>query len=242
MNSSGSILSLLTQGGLLSVLILIVLLTMSVLSWAIIIRKWHGYKQTVKSAHQFLNSVDLKGDLSDITYRSELYSNTYTAVLFNSANSAFAEINVQQNKSAESSFNRDALARIERKIENGIASQTALLEKDLSILATISASAPFIGLFGTVTGIIDAFYNIGYQGAASIAVVAPGISAALVATAFGLFAAIPALIGYNVFRNGVREISNQMRQFGLDLLTLFEIELFVKKTEPSFITKTSNPE
>jgi len=225
MNPSGSFLSLLLQGGLLSILILIVLLGMSILSWAVIVRKWRLLAQTMKLANQYLGSVDFKSGLVDIVHRSEIYANTFTAVLFQSAYEEFTDLGNSEIQMPHVEFKKESLARIERNIENAIAFQTGLFEKDLSILATISASAPFIGLFGTVTGIIDAFYSIGYQGAASIAVVAPGISAALVATAFGLFAAIPALIGYNLFRNRVRMISNEMRRFSLDLMNLFAIEI-----------------
>ena len=225
MNPSGSMFSLLTQGGLLSVLVLIVLVAMSVLSWALIIKKWLYFKTAVKKSIQFLDSVDYKSGFSDILHRSELYAETFTAVLFNTAYDELLEIKNQNLAPQNPDGGRVSLKRIERKIEAAIAKQTANFEKDLSVLATISASAPFIGLFGTVTGIIDAFYSIGYQGAASIAVVAPGISAALVATAFGLFAAIPALIGYNIFRNKVRFISNEMRQYSLELVNLFSIEI-----------------
>ena len=225
MNPSGSMFSLLTQGGLLSVLVLIVLVAMSVLSWALIIKKGLYFKSAVKKSIQFLDSVDYKSGFSDILHRSELYAETFTAVLFNAAYDELLEIKNQNLVPQNPDGGGDSLKRIERKIEAAIAKQTANFEKDLSVLATISASAPFIGLFGTVTGIIDAFYSIGYQGAASIAVVAPGISAALVATAFGLFAAIPALIGYNIFRNKVRFISNEMRQYSLELVNLFSIEI-----------------
>ena len=225
MNPSGSMFSMLTQGGLLSVLILIVLIAMSVLSWAIIIKKWVSLKSALKKSIQFLESVDYKSGFTDISYRSELYSETFTAALFQSAYDEFSYLRDQNPSPSETDFKKESLEHIERKIEAAIAKQTGNFEKDLSVLATISASAPFIGLFGTVTGIIDAFYNIGYQGAASIAVVAPGISAALVATAFGLFAAIPALIGYNIFRNKVRFINNEMRQYSLELMNLFSIEI-----------------
>ena len=102
------------------------------------------------------------------------------------------------------------------------------MEKGLSALASISSAAPFIGLFGTVIGIIDAFYSIGAKGSSNIAVVAPGISAALVATAFGLFTAIPALMAYNVFRDKTRYVANQMRSFGLELLDWLTEDINVK--------------
>jgi biopolymer transport protein TolQ len=90
------------------------------------------------------------------------------------------------------------------------------MERGLPVLAMISSSAPFIGLFGTVLGIIGAFRDIGLTGVTSLAVVAPGISDALVATAAGLFTAIPALVAYNLFRNAIRDLSTDMKNFALD--------------------------
>ncbi|MCP4751666.1 MAG: flagellar motor protein MotA [Proteobacteria bacterium] len=220
----GSGLSLIFQGGAISLVVLTILLAMSVISWAIICRKWPTFSAALKSARMFMRSVDLENGFSDIKYRSELYPGTYTAVLFETAFQEFEKRKRRENYIENDESKHDFLLRIERKIESSIVVQNTRNEKDLNILATISSSAPFIGLLGTVTGIIDAFYSIGSQGATSIAVVAPGISSALVATAFGLFAAIPALIAYNVFRNKARLINNEMRSFGLELINLFDGE------------------
>ena len=95
------------------------------------------------------------------------------------------------------------------------------MERYLPFLATTASSAPFIGLFGTVWGIMSAFHGIGQQGSASLAVVAPGISEALIATAAGLGAAIPAVIAYNYFVNQVKRWATEMEGFSLDLLNLF---------------------
>ena len=100
--------------------------------------------------------------------------------------------------------------------------QNLLLERRLSFLAMVSSSAPYIGLFGTVLGIIDAFSDIGTTGVTSLAVVAPGISEALIATAAGLMAAIPALIAYNLFRNRLRDLNTQMKNFALDVTNRME--------------------
>ena len=156
---------------------------------------------------------------------AEQETQTYTARLFKEAYAIFFK-NVNLVEDGTNGFNKRQLTqKIERRIEKAIISEKAMIEKELGLLATISSSAPFIGLLGTVTGIIDAFYSIAAQGASSIAVVAPGISAALVATAVGLFTAIPALIAYNIFREKVRALSNKMVGFGLDLLTLFDQSL-----------------
>ena len=106
----------------------------------------------------------------------------------------------------------ERLLRTQEKIYND---QSVTLERRLPMLATVSGAAPFIGLFGTVLGIIDAFRSIGMSGVTSLAVVAPGISEALVAAAAGLFAAIPALVASNVFRNTIRGTSTEFKNFAL---------------------------
>ena len=102
-------------------------------------------------------------------------------------------------------------------MERAFNDQYALIEKRLNVLATISSAATFIGLFGTVLGIIRSFQNIGTSGVTSLAAVAPGISEALIATAAGLLAAIPALMAYNHFRNSARKQANDMRDFSMEL-------------------------
>ncbi|MFI5400658.1 MAG: MotA/TolQ/ExbB proton channel family protein, partial [SAR324 cluster bacterium] len=113
----------------------------------------------------------------------------------------------------------DTLGRTLERIYN---QQTQLLERRLPVLATVSSSAPYVGLFGTVLGVIAAFRDIGVSGVTSLAVVAPGISEALVATAAGLATAIPALIAYNSFRNRVRDVSASMKNFALDITNRME--------------------
>jgi len=224
LDTSNPFISMIFQGGMLSVLVLIVLLIMSMISWTLILKKWFTFSSAKKSAQRFLKNFLVSNGLNDIKHRSELFPRSYLTQIFQAANAVFEEL-VESNHTSKTKLSRkDSLSNIERNIEKNIIYQNLKYEKNLIILATISSSAPFIGLLGTVTGIIDAFYSIGMQGASSIAVVAPGISAALVATGFGLFAAIPALIAYNMFRNMSREINNEMIAFGFDLMTLFNNE------------------
>ena len=112
--------------------------------------------------------------------------------------------------------------QLQRVIEQTINEKYSFIENRLNILATISSAAPFVGLFGTVLGIINSFQSIGTTGVTSLAAVAPGISEALVATAAGLMAAIPALMGYNYFRNQARVLTNTMRNYGMELTNRFE--------------------
>jgi biopolymer transport protein TolQ len=222
--ADSSFLKIILQSGTISIVILAVLLSMSILSWAVIGWKWAVFRISVRQAALYLKNLNLLEGLSDARFRSESYDTTYFAKEFQAAYAEFAETHKRRQQSYYLGDKQDFLLRIERSIEKCIVTESIHFEKALVILATISSSAPFIGLFGTVTGIIDAFYNIGTQGASSIAVVAPGISAALVATAFGLFAAIPALMAYNVFRNKTRIIRQEMESFGFDLINLFDKE------------------
>ena len=112
--------------------------------------------------------------------------------------------------------------QLQRVIEQTINEKYSFIENRLNILATVSSAAPFVGLFGTVLGIINSFQSIGTTGVTSLAAVAPGISEALVATAAGLMAAIPALMGYNYFRNQARALTNTMRNYGMELTNRFE--------------------
>jgi biopolymer transport protein TolQ len=115
----------------------------------------------------------------------------------------------------------ERLEAVERAMRRAASAEISRMERYLPFLATTASSAPFIGLFGTVWGIMESFRGIGTQGSASLAVVAPGISEALIATAAGLAAAIPAVMAYNFYVNRVRHWAAEMEGFSLDLLNLF---------------------
>jgi biopolymer transport protein TolQ len=111
---------------------------------------------------------------------------------------------------------------LERNLQLGMSEELTRLERNMSLLATTATVSPFIGLFGTVWGIIDAFQQLGTAGAASLRAVAPGISEALITTAMGLFAAIPAAIFYNLFGNAIKEFGARMDDFLLEFLNMLE--------------------
>ena len=121
-------------------------------------------------------------------------------------------------KAKDSRASDDVLENIERALRRSSTNELTLLEKRVPFLATTGSSAPFIGLFGTVWGIMNSFLNIGAKGATNLAVVAPGISEALIATAVGLFAAIPAVIGYNYCASKIRLLHREMENFSSDFL------------------------
>jgi biopolymer transport protein TolQ len=126
-----------------------------------------------------------------------------------------------------------SLESVDRALLRAAATEVMRLERRVPFLATTASITPFIGLFGTVWGIIDAFHGLGTAGAATLRAVAPGISEALITTAAGLFAAIPAVIAYNVFLNQVREFGSRMDDFSLEMMNTIERNVPASNTRPS---------
>ncbi len=222
---SNSIIAKSLQGGFFELAVLGLLLLMSALSWGLIFYKGFSFQFIVHTNKNFLSNTDLYSGVKELKVRAGVSKSAYPAQIFNEALGEFEHSIAQNTQTPKPGFKENLLNRIERKVEKTIIHQNTQMERGLNILATISASAPFIGLFGTVIGIIDAFHSIGDKGTSSIAVVAPGISSALLATGLGLFTAIPALIGFNLFKNRNRVVNNDMHGFGLELLNLFDREI-----------------
>ncbi len=168
--------------------------------------------------------------MSEVSAGCEHYHGTPLVGLFESA---YQELNAQiqsiQAKETVKSTNpghpvltERNMVGIHRSIQRASAAELTMLEHNMSWLATTGSVTPFIGLLGTVLGIINAFEGLGFEKTASIQAVAPGIAEALVATAAGLFAAIPAVIAYNQFLNRIKNIAAEMDDFSAELLNLFE--------------------
>lgn len=223
MFEAGSIFSLVLQASWVAHLILGVLFLMSVFSWGMIFFKWKTFRQASKESHTFLTLFKKESEISEVLYLVDRFPNAYSAQQFESGyiefERSYKKLKADKHASSSLTYFRE---RMERILDKSMSEIAADMETGIASLATVSSSAPFIGLLGTVIGIIRSFQNIGTQGVTSLAVVAPGISEALVATAFGLFAAIPALLGYNFFRNKIRIMNNEMRNFSLDMMNLFE--------------------
>jgi len=212
------VLSLVFTGNWLAMLLLLVLLVMSISSWAIIVTKWLQFRATTAENRHF-HSVFLRDQpLSNLFNLAQKFPSSPLARMFDVS---YREINAFRSQVDKDLANKDARERLmqnlTRSLERVYNQQNLKLEQRLPFLAVVSSSAPYIGLFGTVLGIIDAFAGIGMTGVTSLSVVAPGISEALVATAGGLMAAIPALIAYNMFRNRMRVLNMQMKNFALDV-------------------------
>ncbi len=216
-------LELVLSGNWLAVLILAVLAMMSIFSWTIILVKWLQIRSTVAQNRHFYSVYLRDQPLANLYSMAQKFNASPMAKMFEIS---YREINAFRRQMEKGDATGDIRERLmlnlSRSMERVYNQQNLLLESRLSFLAMVSSSAPYIGLFGTVLGIIDAFSDIGTTGVTSLAVVAPGISIALVATAAGLMAAIPALIAHNLFRNRLRDLNTQMKNFALDVTNRME--------------------
>jgi len=210
--------------------VLLLLLAFSVLSWAIIWNKWKTIGQSFLLSDEFLE-IFWSGRSMDYIYgESKKFSTAPAAKIFQAGYKELQKLIERQKKNGNKEANVDDVSQIippessihnlERALSTASRNEVLKLESSMTFLATTASSAPFIGLFGTVWGIMGAFQNIGAQGGASLSVVAPSISEALIATAVGLFAAIPASMGYNFFNSKIRNQRAQMENFAGDFLNI----------------------
>lgn len=213
--------------GLLSIVILLILSIFSVVSWGIIVNKFRHFQQINKEEAQFLQRYEINpADQRSLRNQAKNYplspsSMVYLGVTDRLPSSSDLYTSQEEADSQISSQppNRRYLEKVSEYI---IQNQVNHQEEYLPFLATTGNLTPFIGLLGTVLGIINAFGEIGTQGSASIAAVAPGVSEALVATAAGLFAAIPAVMAYNFFLSRIRKMAFRVEAFTIEFLNTLE--------------------
>lgn len=201
-----SALQLILQAGYVVKGVLLILLFFSIFSWAIIFYKHRYLKTAAKESETFLRAYRTGRDMKN------LFAVAKTLKLSPIAN-VFKAVYLEEGR-----INREEVRRLLRRFE---ALEAAKLESYLTFLATTGSTTPFIGLFGTVWGIMNAFRGIGAAGSASLAVVAPGIAEALITTAAGLAAAIPAVVAYNYYLSRARRQIIEMEDFSEELLDFF---------------------
>ena len=204
-----------SQSKPLPLTVLVILLIFSVVSWAIIFSKWLTLGQARRANGRFLRAFRKSNGLEAAAAVVERFRPCPLATVFEFG---YEEL-TRQVKVRGTVGNMTAL---ERTLQLGISEEIAKLERNMNWLATTATVTPFIGLFGTVWGIIGSFQGLGQAGSASLRAVAPGISEALVATAMGLAAAIPAAICYNHYGHVIREIGARMEDFVLEFLNVSE--------------------
>lgn len=204
-----TVIQLILQAGYVAKAVMLLLLFFSVFSWAIIFYKHRYFSRASRESESFLKAFrsgrDVKGLFSAAKgFKLSPLSNVFRAVY-----------------SDENRTNKDEIKRLLRRYE---ALEAAKLESYLNFLATTGSTTPFIGLFGTVWGIMNAFRGIGAAGSASLAVVAPGIAEALITTAVGLVAAIPAVVAYNYYLSRARGLIIEMEDFSEELFDFYTKE------------------
>ena len=236
-STSTDIVQMILDSGHMVRFVLLLLLFFSVTSWAIIFNKYRFIRKARKESARFLDLFWNRPGLSDAFAASKRLRYTPLARVFRIAYAELKKVNKRQalsagvQKEGARRFRQDAASidNVKRALRRAVNVELTGLSKTLPFLATTGNTTPFIGLFGTVWGIMNAFRGIGVMGSASLSVVAPGISEALIATAAGLAAAIPAVVAYNYFSNQVRVLESEMNNFSADFLNMVERELIIRK-------------
>jgi biopolymer transport protein TolQ len=210
--------------------VMALLLLFSVICWGIILTKAITLSKTRKDTQLFFDAFRESRKFSLLYAEAKQFTHSPLAHVFKAG---YAELNrisriqqsTQKNQadgSQEPEYERTGMDNVTRSLQQAVTAERTRLERGVNFLATTGSSAPFIGLFGTVWGIMESFRQIGVMKSASLAVVAPGIAEALIATAAGLAAAIPAVIFYNYFLGRINSISAEMDNFSSELINIIE--------------------
>ena len=211
----GEIVDLVRETGAVAQAVLLTLLAFSLVSWAVILSRWSMLKRARVQSGRFLRAFRRAQRLQDVNAVAEQFRPSPLVGVFQSG---FKEFERQVGSSGGL---RNPLA-VQRSMQIASSEEMTRFERNLPWLAITGAVTPFIGLFGTVWGIIDAFHGLGTSGAATLRAVAPGISEALITTAAGLAAAIPAVIAYNLIGGSLRDFAARCDDFSLEMLNAVE--------------------
>ena len=219
---TAGVFDLIWNAGPVAKFVLAILALFSIISWALIVEKWWQFRRVRRQTVAFLKAFREARRPSLVLGAARKLRDSPLAQLYTAACLEVSGIPDVVDHVLEDTgeMTGDRLESVHRAMRRAAGIEIAALERYLPFLATTASATPFIGLFGTVWGIMSAFHGIGTQGSASLAVVAPGISEALIATAAGLAAAIPAVMGYNYFVNRVKHWATEMDGFSLDLLNV----------------------
>jgi biopolymer transport protein TolQ len=212
------------RAGPMAQAILGILVLFSIISWGILVGKLVHLRRAAAHSRAFLEVFHQSKRFSEVAAST---SKLFASPLVGLFQAGYAEIDAQVKAQGEAGaasqrFRIKSLEGVERSLRRAAGIEVLLLGKGTHFLATTAAATPFIGLFGTVWGIMRAFTDIGLSGSTSIVAVAPGIAEALVNTAAGLAAAIPALVGYNYLNNRLRRVRTEMEDFALEFVNLAE--------------------
>jgi len=214
-----NIFDLIKHASLVVQIVLLILLFFSLFSWTIIVFKRSSMKKANRQADKFLAIFRKSRNLAEVSEAAKTFPACPQAAIYQAAFKEMAYLAKNSPQGAQNGASLDNLSRALTKASNA---EVAKMEKLMSFLATTGSVSPFIGLFGTVWGIMRSFTDINLTRSASLSSVAPGIAEALVATAVGLVAAIPAVIAYNYFLHRIKDFITDMEDFSLELLSIAE--------------------
>jgi biopolymer transport protein TolQ len=224
--NSSALVEMVHNSGPVAFTVLVILLLASIFSWAIMLSKWSSFRRAQMQGQRFVRAFRKSSRLSEIASVAEQFKPSPLVAVFTEIHDEY------QRQNGGRGLPRNPVA-LERAAQTASSEALTGMESRMTWLATIAAIAPFIGLFGTVMGIIDAFHGLGTAGAATLRAVAPGISEALITTAAGLVVAIPAVVGYNQLTARLREFASRMDDFGRELLNAIEnAALLTPPTQP----------
>ena len=212
---SSAIGEILRNTGPVAIAVLILLAALSIFSWTVMIAKYRSFGTARTQSARFLRAFRKSGRLSEIAAVSDQFKPSPLVAVFNEITDEY------QRQTNGRGLPRNPVG-LERAAATASSEALTVMEERLTWLATIATNAPYIGLFGTVWGIIDAFHGLGTAGAATLRAVAPGISEALITTAAGILVAIPAGAGYNQLTAQLRDFGARMDDFGRELLNAIE--------------------
>ena len=226
-----SITDMILHAGPVGQMVMLTLLIFSLVSWTIVIMKARLFRKVRLDSEDFVETFWTSTNLSEAYNNANEFEYSPQAEVFVAGFAELEKINKIRNRKDETrggdtlDMQLATMDNLKRAIRKAASQNINQLGSNLPFLATTGSAAPFIGLFGTVWGIMASFHDIGQRGSASLAVVAPGISEALVATAAGLAVAIPAVVFYNYFSNKLDEIDGEITNFSTDFLNLVERDL-----------------
>jgi biopolymer transport protein TolQ len=220
-----TIIDMVTGSGAVVQLVLLLLLAFSMASWAIIFTKRRQVRRAERESERFIDIFWDAKNLTAINTASLDLKASPVAQVFRSGYQELVRITRAKREAApgdDMSTDLGGVENVERAMKRAASQEITKLEKSLTFLATTASAAPFVGLFGTVWGIMNAFRGLSVTQSSSIQAVAPGISEALIATAIGLAAAIPAVMAYNYFADRVRVLGTEMENFASEFLNIAE--------------------
>lgn len=238
MQTEIDIIQIISNAGFIVRMVLLVLLFFSVTSWTIIIIKWRYIQKAFRESMKFTDFFWKSRDLAGAYARAKQMTGCPVARIFRigyvelhrvSQSSRYTTGEEQEPATRPLTQNISGADNVKRALRRAITAETNRMTQMVPFLATTGNTTPFIGLFGTVWGIMNAFHGIGLQKSASLAVVAPGISEALIATAAGLFVAIPAVIAFNFFMQKIRVVESELISFSADFLNIIDRDILPSK-------------